>query len=128
MRTPRTTCAYCQNLSAANQMGVARMGKKQEIAIGIALQTQVLKTCPIHNQLYSDDEAAADDENMARAFAIAIELVREHRPYAEEFHHNEHELTDLLSDTIGAAPVGCPDCVPQRYLNEKAGEPASAGS
>ena len=26
------------------------MEKKQVIAIGIALQTQVLKTCPIHRQ------------------------------------------------------------------------------
>jgi hypothetical protein len=104
------------------------MGKKQEIAIGIALQTQALKTCPIHNQLYRDDEETADDENMARAFAVAIELVRQHPPYAEEFHHDAHELTDLLSDTIGAAPVCCPDCAPQRYsVNEQVGEPASAG-
>ena len=44
---------------------VVPMGKKQEIAIGIALQTQVLKTCPIHNQLYCDDGQFSDDENMA---------------------------------------------------------------
>jgi hypothetical protein len=109
-------------------MGVMSMSKKQEIAIGIALQTQVLKNCPIHHQLYRDDEESTDDENMARAFAVAIELVRQHKPYAEEFHHDPHELTDLLSSTIGAAPICCPDCVPQRYsVNEEAGEPASAG-
>jgi hypothetical protein len=103
------------------------MSKKQEIAIGIALQTQVLKTCPIHNQLYRDDEEPTEDENMARAFAVAIELVRQHKPYAEEFHHDAHELTDLLSYTIGAAPVCCPDCRPQRYsVKEEAGERASA--
>jgi hypothetical protein len=104
------------------------MSKKQEIAIGIALQTQVLKTCPIHNQLYRDDEeSTTEDENMARAFAIAIELVRQHKPYAEEFHQDAHELTDLLSYTIGAAPVCCPDCRPQRYsVKEEAGERASA--
>ena len=106
------------------------MGKKQEIAIGIALQTQVLKTCPLHNQLYRDDEEAADDdENMGRAFAVAIELVRQHRPYAVEFHHNEHELTDLLSDTIGAAAICCPGCVAQRYsVQAEAGEAVAAGS
>lgn len=43
------------------------LGKRQEIAIGIAVQTQVLKTCPIHNQLYCNDEESTDDENMARA-------------------------------------------------------------
>jgi len=105
------------------------MGKKQEIAIGIALQTQVLKTCPVHHQLYRDDEESTDDENMARAFAVAIELVRQHKLYAEEFHRDPHELTDLLSSTIGAAPICCPDCVcvPQRYsVGEEAGEPASA--
>jgi len=96
-------------------MGVSSMGKKQEIAIGIALQTQVLRTCPIHNQLYREDEEYTDDENMARAFAVAVELVRQHQPYAEEFHHDAHELTDLLSHTIGAAPASCPDCVAERY-------------
>ena len=88
------------------------MGRKQEIAIGIALQTQVLKSCPIHHQLFCNDEQCyeEDNENMARAFSTAIELVREHAPYAEAFHHNAHELTDLLSYTIGAAPAACPDC------------------
>jgi hypothetical protein len=92
------------------------MGKKQEIAIGIALQTQVLKNCPIHNQLYCNDEQCYEDENenMAHAFAVALELVRQHAPYAEEFHHNAHELTDLLSHTIGAAPSHCPDCASPR--------------
>ncbi|MGB6309131.1 MAG: hypothetical protein WBF89_15205, partial [Steroidobacteraceae bacterium] len=86
------------------------MSKREEIAIGIALQTQVLKTCPLHNRLYCEDVQEFDDENMARAFAVAIELVRQHEPYAEEFHYDAHELTDLLSHTIGAAPLCCPDC------------------
>lgn len=104
------------------------MGKQQEIAIGIALQTQALKTCPIHNRLYRDDEAPADDENMARAFGVAVELIRQYKPYAEEFHHDAHALTDLLSYTLGAAPIACPDCLSQRYsANEQAGKPASAG-
>lgn len=105
-------------------MGITSIGKRQEIAIGIALQTQVLKACPIHNQLYCNDEQCSDDddENMARAFSIAIELVREHPPYAAEFHHNAHELTDLLSYTIGAAPASCPECPPQRYEPSEAAE------
>jgi hypothetical protein len=86
------------------------MGKKQELAIGIALQTQVLKVCPVHNHVYCNDEVFTDDENMPRAFAVAIELVRQHEPYGEEFHHDAHELTDLLSYIIGAAPACCPDC------------------
>jgi hypothetical protein len=106
-------------------MGVTPLGRKQEIAIGIALQTQVLKTCPIHNKLYCDDEQFTDDENIARAFAVAIELVRQHEPYAEEFHHSAHELTDLLSYTIGSAPLCCPDCVASRYaVSEEAGAQA----
>jgi hypothetical protein len=44
------------------------------------------------------------------AFALAVELVRQHKPYVEEFHDDAHELTDLLSETIGAAPTSCPDC------------------
>jgi hypothetical protein len=79
--------------------------KKKSIAIEIALQTHVLKTCSIHRQIYFDDDADA-----ASAFALAIELVRKHKPYVEEFHHDEHELMDLLSDTLAATPLCCPDC------------------
>jgi len=82
------------------------MEKKQTIALEIALQTQVLKTCPIHRQIYFDDDA-----DTASAFALAIELVRKQKPYAEEFHHDEHELMDLLSDTLAATPLCCPDCL-----------------
>lgn len=81
------------------------MEKRQLIAIGIALQTQVLRTCPVHRQLYFDDEV-----NPAGAFALAIDLVRKRKPYVEEFHHNEHELTDLISETLAATPIGCPEC------------------
>ncbi len=81
------------------------MEKKQAIAIDIALQTQVLKTCPIHSKLYLDD-----DVNPACAFALALELVRKRTPYVEEFHNDEHELTDLLSDMLCTAPLCCPDC------------------
>ena len=81
------------------------MERKQVIAIGIALQTQVLKSCPVHNQLYFDDEV-----NPAGAFALAIELVRQHTPFVEEFGNDEHALTDLLSDTLGMSPVCCPQC------------------
>jgi hypothetical protein len=79
--------------------------KKRAIAVEIALQTQVLKTCPIHRQIYFDDDADA-----ASAFALAIELVRKHKPYVEEFHDDEHELMDLLSDTLSATPLCCPEC------------------
>jgi hypothetical protein len=80
------------------------MEKKHAIAIGIGLQTQVLKTCPVHRTIYFDDEV-----NPAGAFALAIELVRNHNSYVEEF-HDEHELTDLLSDTLGTTPLYCPQC------------------
>jgi hypothetical protein len=79
--------------------------KKQIVAIGIALQTHVLQTCPVHNQIFCDDEA-----DPASAFALAIELVRGHLPFVREFHNDAHELTDLLSETLGMAPGICPDC------------------
>src|SRR5258708_25907879 len=116
-----------ENHRAQSQRGLATMGKRQEIAIGLALQTQVLKTCSIHNQLYCDDEQSPDDENMARAFAVAIELVRQYGPYSDEFHHDPHELTDLLSYTIGAAPASCPDCVSQRYSAKERSEERRVG-
>jgi hypothetical protein len=80
------------------------MEKKQVIAIEIALQTHVLKTCSLHQQIYFDDDADA-----ASAFALAMELVRKHKPYVQEF-HDEHELMDLLSETLAATPLCCPEC------------------
>jgi hypothetical protein len=82
-----------------------KLDKKQAIAIGIALQTQVMKACPVHRQVYFDD-----DVNPAGAFALAIELVRKHKPFVQEFNDDEHALTDLLSDTLGMAPMSCPIC------------------
>lgn len=86
------------------------MGKKDEIAIGIALQTRVLKTCPVHDHLYCEDDELIDDDDISRAYSVAVELVRQHEMYAEEFHHDPHELTDLLTQIISGAPNRCPDC------------------
>ena len=83
----------------------SKLEKKQAIAIGIALQTQVMKACPVHRKLYFDD-----DVNPAGAFALAIELVRTRKAFVREFADDEHALTDLLSDTLGMAPMCCPAC------------------
>jgi hypothetical protein len=81
------------------------MNRKQAIAIEIALQTHVLRTCPIHGEIFCDD-----DVDPSGAFALAVELVKEHIPYVTEFADDAHELTDLLSETISAAPDSCPHC------------------
>jgi hypothetical protein len=39
-----------------------------------------------------------------------VELVRQHKPYVDEFHDDAHALTDLLSETISSAPCCCPHC------------------
>ena len=92
-----------QRLAKAKRVSATK--KRQGIAISIALQTHVLRTCPLHRQVYLDEDA-----DPASAFALAIELIRKHAPYAQEFQNNAHALTDLLSDTLGAAPLGCPEC------------------
>jgi len=93
------------------------MQQKQSIAVEIALQTHVLQTCPIHKEIFRDD-----DVDPSAAFALAVDLVREHKPYVDEFHNNAHELTDLLSETIGAAPSCCPHCAnsPDKRTNADA--------
>jgi hypothetical protein len=93
------------------------MEHKQAIALEIALQTRVLKTCPLHNQIFCDDEV-----DPSTAFALAVDLVKQHTPYVGEFHDDPHALTDLLSATIGAAPSSCPGCAQQPVR----AEPASA--
>jgi hypothetical protein len=103
-----------------------KLERKQAIAIRIALQTQVLKACPIHRHLYLDD-----DVNPAGAFALAIELVRTHKPVARDFDDDEHALTDLLSHTLGMAPMCCPVCGPVRERGSQAAEsriPAASSS
>ena len=75
------------------------------MAVAIALQTHVLRTCPLHDQLLYDEEA-----DPACAFALAEDLVRHDMPYVRDFRKSTHELTDLLSETIAAAPVECPLC------------------
>ena len=77
--------------------------EKRAIAVSIALQTQVLKTCHLHNAIFCDDEV-----DPSSAFALAVDLVKKHTPYVAEFEGNAHELTDLLSATIGDAPSSCP--------------------
>ncbi|GEM_PF-2599177 len=79
--------------------------QKQAIAIDIARWTQVLKTCPVHRHMYFDDEV-----NPAGAFVLAIELVRGHTAFVEVFDNDEHELTDLLSETLRTSPQCCPEC------------------
>jgi hypothetical protein len=81
------------------------MEHKQAIAFEIALQTHVLQTCPVHNEIFYDDEV-----DPSGAFALAVELVRQHKPYVDEFEHDAHALTDLLSEILSAAPRCCPHC------------------
>jgi hypothetical protein len=82
------------------------MDQRQSVAVTIALQTHVLRTCPQHNQLLIYDEEA----DLGSAFALAEDLVRHDRPYVRDFRKSTHELTDLLRETIAAAPVECPLC------------------
>jgi hypothetical protein len=81
--------------------------EKHSIAMGIALQTQVLKICPAHRQLYCDD-----DVDPAIAFAVAAQLIREDRQSAGVFRQDVHDLADLLTDVICAAQCVCTTCAP----------------
>ena len=84
------------------------MDHKQAIAVEIALQTHVLQTCPVHNEIFYND-----DVDPSSAFALAVELVRQHKPYVGEFQDDAHALTDLLSETISVGAVllpALPEC------------------
>jgi len=83
--------------------------EKRAIAVEIALQTHVLKACPEHGEIFCDD-----DVDPSSAFRLAVDLVKQHTPFVDEFQGDAHELTDLLSATIGAAPSCCPACASAR--------------
>jgi hypothetical protein len=93
------------------------MEPKQTIAVEIALQTHVLQACPIHKEIFCDDEV-----DPSAAFALAVDLVRQHKPYVRVFHDDAHALTDLLSETIGAAPTCCPLCANSRECSKSSAE------
>ena len=98
--------------------------EKRAIAVEIALQTHVLKACPQHNEIFCDD-----DVDPSNAFGLAVDLVKQRTPYVDEFQGDAHELTDLLSATIGAAPSCCPACAGARLdKNPKAGLEPNGGS
>ena len=86
-------------------MGNTVAVEKRAIAVQIALQTHVLRTCPVHDAIFCDD-----DVDPSSAFALAVDLVKQHTPYVDDFEGDTHELTDLLSATIGDAPSCCPAC------------------
>ena len=79
--------------------------EKKAIAVEIALQTHVLKACPEHGEIFCDD-----DVDPSSAFSLAVDLVKKHTPCVDQFEGDAHELTDLLSATIGDAPSCCPAC------------------
>ena len=64
------------------------MQPKQAIAIDIALQTHVLQTCPIHNEIFFDD-----DVDPSSAFALE-------RQFGEPF----GKPVDQSTDAPGTAP------------------------
>jgi hypothetical protein len=81
------------------------MEPRRANALEIALQTRVLETCAVHNEIFYDDEV-----DPSGAFALAVELVRQQKPYVDEFEHDAHALTDLLSEILSAVPRSCPHC------------------
>jgi hypothetical protein len=91
--------------------------EKRAIAVEIALQTHVLKACPQHNEIFCDDEV-----DPSSAFRLAVDLVKQHTPFVDEFQGDAHELTDLLSATIGAAPSCCPACTSERLDQDRSAE------
>ena len=79
--------------------------EKHSIAMGIALQTQVLQICPVHHQLFCDDEV-----DPAIAFALAAQLMHNDKKSAIVFREDIHDLSDLLTDVISTAQCSCPQC------------------
>jgi hypothetical protein len=79
--------------------------QKQLIAIGIGLQTQVLKICEVHSRIFRDEEA-----DPGAAFALGLELFQARQPYVAAFGADLEELLELLCETLEAAPPRCPHC------------------
>jgi hypothetical protein len=95
--------------------------EKHSIAMGIALQTQVLKICPVHRQLFCDDEV-----DPAVAFAVAAQLIHNDKPSTDVFREDIHDLADLLTDVISSAQCSCPECAPPPIVSLPRREPAMA--
>jgi hypothetical protein len=81
------------------------MDHKQSIVMGIALQTELLKLCAAHRELFCDE-----DVDPSMTFAVAAELIRHDGASAQAFQHNVKTLAGLLSEAVAAAPSACPQC------------------
>ncbi len=80
------------------------MDEKHAVALSVGLQTLVLKRCPIHREVFYDDV------DPSPAFALALHLMKSRIPCVDAFDNNAHELMDMISETIGAAPPACRAC------------------
>jgi len=86
--------------------------EKHSIAMGIALQTQVLKICLVHRELFCDDEV-----DPAIAFAVAAQLINNDQQSSDVFREDIHDLSDLLTDVISTAQCNCPQCAHPRMVS-----------
>ncbi len=68
------------------------MDQQESIVTGIALQTELLKICSAHHQVFCDE-----DVDPAMAFAVAAELIRQDGLSARAFKRDLHHLANLLS-------------------------------
>jgi hypothetical protein len=94
------------NVTMINQDSRADIwDERHSIAMGIALQTQVLKICPVHRQLFCDDEI-----DPAIAFAVAGQLMHNDKQSVDVFREDIHDLADMLTDVISTAQCSCPIC------------------
>jgi hypothetical protein len=94
------------NVTMINQDSMADIwDDKHSIAMGIALQTQVLKICPVHRQLFCDDEV-----DPAIAFAVAGQLMHNDNQSVDVFREDIHDLAEMLTDVISTAQCSCASC------------------
>jgi hypothetical protein len=95
--------------------------EKHSIAMGIALQTQVLKICPVHRQLFCDDEV-----DPAIAFAVAAQLMHNDTYSTDVFREDIHDLAEMLTDVISTTQCSCPNCARPLMISRSQREVAMA--
>jgi hypothetical protein len=78
--------------------------QRELLAVGIALDSRVLKICARHNRIYCDPCA-----DLGAAFGLALQTFRRHGSDVRIF-RDEHALLDLLSAKISEADDRCPHC------------------
>jgi hypothetical protein len=82
-----------------------RADERRQAAVRVALKTGLLKTCPVHGEVYDSGQ-----HDYQGACMTATYLVNRGDPLVAPFGGDRTLLTELLKSICRSYPANCPGC------------------